>query len=269
MIIITIVLIITSVYALVSGITELPFSSVFQDTVANAEYYIIKAPVKYVKNVFAEYHDLKLVYRENKKLKRSLDNYASELAMNEVLSNELSEIKKITNIESLPTDYKVKYTTIIERDAESWSNQVKIDMGTNSKIKKGMAVITSKGMIGTVTKVGTISSTVTLLCSENNSVQLPVMIVNGNNTYYGLLNGYNVKSGTYKISLLSTVDKIQKGLNVTTSGLGGKGKSPRGILVGKVVGFNAGNDASGKYVTVKPSVNYDTLNYVAVVQRVN
>lgn len=34
-------------------------------------------------------------------------------------------------------------------------------------------------------------------------------------------------------------------------------------------GFNAGNDASGKYVTVKPSVNYDTLNYVAVVQRVN
>ena len=63
--------------------------------------------------------------------------------------------------------------------------------------------------------------------------------------------------------------KIQKGLNVTTSGLGGKGKSPRGILVGKVVGFNAGNDASGKYVTVKPSVNYDTLNYVAVVQRVN
>ena len=146
---------------------------------------------------------------------------------------------------------------------------MKIDMGTNSKIKKGMAVITSKGMIGTVTKVGTISSTVTLLCSENNSVQLPVMIVDGNNTYYGLLNGYNVKSGTYKISLLSTVDKIQKGLNVTTSGLGGKGKSPRGILVGKVVGFNAGNDESGKYVTVKPSVNYDTLNYVAVVQRVN
>ena len=88
MIVITVVLIVTSVYALVSGITELPFSSVFQDTIANAEYYVIKAPVNYVKNVFTEYHDLKLVYRENKKLKRSLDNYASELAMNEVLSNE-------------------------------------------------------------------------------------------------------------------------------------------------------------------------------------
>lgn len=269
MIVITVVLIVTSVYALVSGITELPFSSVFQDTIANAEYYVIKSPVNYVKNVFTEYHDLKLVYRENKKLKRSLDNYASELAMNEVLSNELSEMKKITNIESLPTDYKVKYTTIIERDAESWSNQVKINMGSNSQIQKGMAVITSKGMIGTVTKVGTISSTVTLLCSENNSVQLPVMIVDGENTYYGLVNSYNVKAGTYKVSLLSTVDKIQKGLNVTTSGLGGKGKSPKGILVGKVVGFNEGTDASGKYVTVKPSVNFDSLNYVAVVQRVN
>ena len=56
---------------------------------------------------------------------------------------------------------------------------------------------------------------------------------------------------------------------MTTSGLGGKGKSPKGILVGKVVGFNEGTDASGKYVTVKPSVNFDSLNYVAVVQRVN
>ena len=62
---------------------------------------------------------------------------------------------------------------------------------------------------------------------------------------------------------------FQKGLNVTTSGLGGKGKSPKGILVGKVVGFNEGTDASGKYVTVKPSINFDSLHYVAVVQRVN
>lgn len=269
MILITMVLIITSVYALLAGITELPFSGIFQDTIANAEYYVIKAPINYVKNVVEEYHDLKLVYRENKKLKRSLDNYASELAMNDVLSNELAEMKKITNIENLPTDYKVKYTTIIERDADSWSNQVKIDMGSNSQIKKGMAVITSKGMIGTVTKVGAISSTVTLLCSENNSVQLPVMIQDGDQTYYGLLNSYNVKDGTYKVSLLSTVDKVKKGLTVTTSGLGGKGKSPKGILVGKVVGFNAGNDASGKYVTVKPSVDYDQMSFVAVVQRVN
>ena len=95
------------------------------------------------------------------------------------------------------------------------------------------------------------------------------MIVDGENTYYGLVNSYNVKSGTYKVSLLSTVDKIKKDLNVTTSGLGGKGKSPKGILVGKVIGFNEGTDASGKYVTVKPSVNFDSLNYVAVVQRVN
>ena len=51
MIIITIVLIITSVYALVSGITELPFSSVFQDTVANADTMdILTLPIN---NVFS------------------------------------------------------------------------------------------------------------------------------------------------------------------------------------------------------------------------
>lgn len=268
MIWLTIVLVAVSVVALLTNTSGLPFSSVLKDTVANVEYYTIKAPISYVSNVFKEYNDLKLVYRENKKLKKSLDNYARELALNDVLSKELEELKNITGIDSLTTDYKVKYTTVIERDSENWDNQVTIDLGSASKVKKGMAVITSQGMIGTITKVNAVSSTVTLLTSEKNSAQLPVMIISNNKTYYGLLDSYSVSKKAYKIMLLSTTDSIVKGSKVTTSGLGGSGKSPKGILVGTVTGFSSGNNATGKSVTVKPSADFDSLNYVAVVQRV-
>ena len=268
MIWLTIVLVAVSVVALLTNTSGLPFSSVLKDTVANVEYYTIKAPISYVSNVFKEYNDLKLVYRENKKLKKSLDNYARELALNDVLSKELEELKNITGIDSLTTDYKVKYTTVIERDSENWDNQVTIDLGSASKVKKGMAVITSQGMIGTITKVNAVSSTVTLLTSEKNSAQLPVMIISNNKTYYGLLDSYSVSKKAYKIMLLSTADSIVKGSKVTTSGLGGSGKSPKGILVGTVTGFSSGNNATGKSVTVKPSADFDSLNYVAVVQRV-
>ena len=93
------------------------------------------------------------------------------------------------------------------------------------------------------------------------------MITDGSATYYGLLNSYNIKSKTFNVSILSTVDKIAKGASVTTSGLGGKGKSPKGLLVGTVTSFSSGDNATGKTVTVKPAANFDDLNYVAVVKR--
>ncbi len=266
---ITIVLVVTSVISLLTSSNNVPGSGIMRDTVANIEYYVIKAPLNSVKGVFTEYNALKTVYRENKRLKRSLDNYARELALNNVLADELNELKDLTKIKSLTTDYKVKYTTVIKRDSENWDNKVIIDVGSGSNVKKGMGVITSKGMIGIVTSVNRVSSTVTLLTSEDRSIQLPVMIKSGKSTYYGLLNDYDVEKQTYQIQMLSTINKIKSGSTVTTSGLGGKGKTPRGILVGKVNSIRNSTSASGKIVTVKPSVNFDDLNYVAVVQRTN
>ena len=253
MIAVTIILVVVSVFSLLAN-ADIPGAYIVKDSVANIEYYIIKAPISYVRSVFQEYVDLKVVYRENKRLKKSLDGYAGELAMNNVLTNELEEMKKLTGIKNLSTDYELKYTNIIERDANNWSNEVTINIGSNSDVTNGMAVITSKGMIGTVTKVTPVSSTVTLLTDENAKSQLPVMIT-------------DIKSKTFNVSILSTVDKIAKGASVTTSGLGGKGKSPKGLLVGTVTSFSSGDNATGKTVTVKPAANFDDLNYVAVVKR--
>jgi len=269
LLIVAILLIAISALSILSNAQGLPFSEFIRDPVASIEYFVIKGPISFVSGVVKEYGELKDVYKENQKLKSSLDEYARELALNEVLDSELAELKDITKLQSLSTDYKIKYTTIIQRDAESWSNHVIIDVGSNADIKEGMAVMTSKGMIGTVTKVTALSSTVTLLTNENNTTQLPVMMVSDGKKYYGLLDNYDVNDGVYTVKLLSTVDSIKTGTKVTTSGLGGKGKSPKGILVGTVTGFSAGNSATGKSVTVKPSADFDSLNYVAVVQRVN
>ncbi|MBO6046944.1 MAG: rod shape-determining protein MreC [Erysipelotrichaceae bacterium] len=267
MLVIIVLLVAISTLSILTNAQGLPFSEVVRDPIANVEYYVIKGPINFVKNVFIEFNDLRKVYRENEKLKSSLDDYARELALNEVLDSELAELKEITKIDSLSTDYKIKYTTIIQRDAENWSNQVIINLGSNSKIEEGMAVITSAGMIGTVTKVTAISSVVTLLTNENTTSQVPVMIMSGGKKYYGLLDNYDVNEQVYNVKLLSTVDTVKTGSKVTTSGLGGKGKSPKGILIGTVTGFSAGNSATGKTVTVKPSVDFDSLNYVAVIQR--
>ena len=268
-IIVTIILVVFSILTLIIGRSATSVEVIFKDTIANIEYYLIKAPIEYVSGLVEEYNELKDVYEENEKLKEKLDNYARETALNEVLDSEMKELKELTSIDYLPTDYNVKYTTVIARDAENWNNEVTINLGSISGIKEGMAVITSKGMIGTVTNVSQLSSTVTLLTSENAKSQLPVMILSGENIYYGLLNRYELDSKSYRITLLSDVETIEKDSKVVTSGLGGVGKSPKGILVGTVDSFTVGDDSSQSVCLVTPAADYNSLNYVAVVQRVN
>lgn len=268
-VIITIVLVLFSVLTLVTSRSASGIETMFKDTIANIEYYVIKAPIQYVSDLFKEYSDLKDVYKENAKLKEELDNIARESAMNDVLSSEINQLKELTGIDYLPTDYRVKYTKVISRDAENWNNQVTIDLGNLSDIKEGMAVISAKGMIGTVTNVSEMSSTVSLLSSENAKSQLPIMIISGEQEYYGLLNRYDLSTKSYRITLLSDVEKLEKGAKVVTSGLGGVGKSPKGILIGTVEDYTVGDDATESVCNVKPSADFDSLNYVAVVQRVN
>jgi len=267
--IVTIVLVSFSIITLLTNRSSSSLETMFKDTIANIEYYIIKAPIQYVSGLLNEYSELKDVYEENEKLKKNLDNLAREAAINDVLTSENNQLKEITNIDYLPTDYNVKYTTVVARDAESWNNEVTINLGKISDIKEGMAVISADGMIGTVTKVTDMSSTVSLLSSENAKSQLPVMIMSGGKEYYGLLNRYDLNSKKYRITLLSDIEKIEKGAKVVTSGLGGVGKSPKGILIGTVDEYTIGDDATESVCMVKPSADFNSLNYVAVVQRVN
>ncbi len=268
-IIFTVVMLVFSLVSLLISRSPSSIESILKDTVANIEYYLVKTPIQYVSGLFSEFNELKDVYKENELLKQQLDKYAREAAINETLSLELEQMKEITKIDFLPTDYNVRYAKVISRDVESWTNEITIDLGETSGIKEGMAVISAKGMIGTVTKTDKISSTVSLLSAENPHSQLPVMIMSDNQEYYGLLNRYDTQTQTYRITLLSDVEKLDKDARVVTSGLGGVGKSPKGILVGTVSSFTPKSEATESVCQVKPSANFDSLNYVAVVQRVN
>ena len=84
-----------------------------------------------------------------------------------------------------------------------------------------------------------------------------------------MLNRYDIEKKAYRITLLSDVEKIDKNAKVVTSGLGGIGKSPKGILVGTVENYTSKSETIESSCLVKPSADFDSLNYVAVVQRVN
>ena len=244
-----------------------------EKTVSNSismiEYYLVNIPLSFIGDIFHEYNDLKDVYDENKKLKTKLDSYANVEAENEILTTEIDKLKKVTEIDYLPSDYQTKVATVQTRDQTNWNDEITIDLGSMNDIQEGMVVCDSKGMVGVVSKVTEISSTVSLVTSENPSNQIPVMVVNGDQVVYGLLENYNVNSQKLNVTLLSNIDKLEKGAKVYTSGLGGDGKSPKGIYIGKAKKLVTQTDGTTTTLTVTPAANMEDLSYVSVIKKVN
>ena len=262
--IITVAIVVFSTISLVFSRTQGGLERMVSDSIAAIEYYVVKKPVEFVSNLFSEYNELKDVYKENKILKAKLSSYASVEVNTDVLSKEIDELKKMLNIEYLPTDYNVKTTSFV-RESDDWNNEITIDLGSLAGVSKDMFVISSKGMIGKVTSVTEVTARVQLLTAENPTSALPIQVINGDQNVYGLLNRYDIESKCFEITLFSDVEKFEDNAKVITSGLGGK--APKGIYIGTVESSIVSEDGTSKTIRVKPAADFNDLSYVAVVFR--
>lgn len=262
--IITVAIVVFSTISLVFSRTQGGIERMVSDSIAAIEYYVVKKPVEFVSNLFSEYNELKDVYKENKILKAKLSSYASVEVNTDVLSKEIDELKKMLNIEYLPTDYNVKTTSFV-RESDDWNNEITIDLGSLAGVSKDMVVISSKGMIGKVTSVTEVTARVQLLTAENPTSALPIQVINGDQNVYGLLNRYDIESKCFEITLFSDVEKFEDNAKVITSGLGGK--APKGIYIGTVESSIVSEDGTSKTIRVKPAADFNDLSYVAVVFR--
>lgn len=264
-----VVVILVSVIGFFVGRKQSRLEKTLSNSISMIEYYIIKKPISFVNDIFNEYNDLKDVYDENRILKEKLDSYVNIESENEVLQSEIKKLKKLTEMDYLPNDYKTKAASVQIRDQTNWNDEITIDAGSLNNVQEGMAVCDSKGMIGVVSHVTEISSTVLLLTSENPSNQIPVMIINGDQTIYGLLKNYDVNKKVLNITLLSGIDKLEKNAKVYTSGLCGDGKCPKGIYIGKAKKLVTQSDGTTMTLTVKMAAQFKDLSYVSVVKKVN
>lgn len=262
--IITVAIVVFSTISLVFSRTQGGLERMVSDSIAAIEYYVVKKPVEFVSNLFSEYNELKDIYKENKILKAKLSSYASVEVNTDVLSKEIDELKKMLNIEYLPTDYNVKTTSFV-RESDDWNNEITIDLGSLAGVSKDMVVISSKGMIGKVTSVTEVTARVQLLTAENPTSALPIQVINGDQNVYGLLNRYDIESKCFEITLFSDVEKFEDNAKVITSGLGGK--APKGIYIGTVESSIVSEDGTSKTIRVKPAADFNDLSYVAVVFR--
>lgn len=191
------------------------------------------------------------------------DSYIIQKNLNTSLEEEINELKDILELNKTKTAFDNINATVISRNNQYWLNTIIIDKGKDSKIKKGMAVITKNGLIGKISKVTKTTSEVKLLTTSDIKYKTSVSIRIKNKDYYAILNGYDQNKQLLKVVAVDKNIEIKKGDIVLTSGLG---NIPQGIYVGKVESFEMDNYDLSKNVYIKAKQNFNSINYVTVLR---
>ncbi len=240
------------------------FEQVLKDVVITSER-IVTFPFRYVTNEFIEFINLRKVYEENEILKRNLDRYDLIYTQNQELKRQLDELKREMNIDYVLTDYEYLSAAVINRNIGYWYDTITINKGSSSGIKKDMAVITSKGLIGKVVKTTSFNSEVKLITSSNSNNRISIIIENTEGTSYGILSSYDEKNNELLVEGISDNKEIKEGSVAYTSGL--NDIFPSGIRVGTVSKVEKDNYGLSKIVHITPSANIGEVSLVSVLKR--
>ena len=212
-----------------------------------------------------DYKKLKDVEKKYKALLDNVERIDSLNAENMELRKQLEAMKSELKIENTLTDYEYLNATVISRNVAYWYNTITIDKGSYNGVKEDMVVVNSKGLIGKVVNTTLFTSDIRLLTTGDTINKISITINDGNNSVNGLIKNYNYNTGFLEVEGISNTEKVMKDANVYTSGLGGI--FPSGILIGKVVNVKTDEYDLAKLIDVEPVVDFNDINYVAVLKR--
>lgn len=192
-------------------------------------------------------NQIKKLEAENQQLKAQNNNFRKEL-----------KVKDISKYDPLNA-------TVIARNPDQWMNKAIIDKGKKDGIKPNMAVMTSEGLVGRISKVNQFSAQVDLLSTTSRNGKLSVNIQHNSNKVFGLINHYDSKTNELVISDIDNKDKIEKGDKVLTSGL--TDQMPSNLYIGEVTKVENDQYGLSREVRVKTAADLGDLDHVYVAKR--
>ena len=206
---------------------------------------------------------IRRIIEENEQLKDENERLKSEiisLRLTERDLQELRELARILNYNSILYERRFTAANVISLDGTNWFNIFTIDRGTGDGVYKDAVVINGEGLIGTVIDLGSDWAKVISIIDETNKVSF---IVLRDPDLIGILQGDG--NGGLSGFMLDNQAGIVEGDILVTSGIGINPMYPKGIEVGRVTSVNYNIDTQLKTITIEPSVKFKNLRKVAVI----
>ena len=243
-----------------------PLIQQFGNDIAGFADGIVAYPVNAVQGVADSVSGLMNAYTENRELKQKVSELAQVKVRDQTLAKENKQLKAELKLKNSLTDYSTVSAAVMSRTPSSWQQQLVINKGQTSGIKKNMPVLSGGGLIGRVAEVNKTNSKVELLSYTSESSNRFSIVINGTDgkSVNGIITGYNARTNELIMGQVTSTAKIKKGAKVVTNGMGGI--TPKGLYVGKVSRIGKDDYGLAKKVYIKPATNFNEINIVTVAE---
>ena len=243
-----------------------PLIQQFGNDIAGFADGIVAYPVNAVQGVADSVSGLMNAYTENRELKQKVSELAQVKVRDQTLAKENKQLKAELKLKNSLTDYSTVSAAVMSRTPSSWQQQLVINKGQTSGIKKNMPVLSGGGLIGRVAEVNKTNSKVELRSDTSESSNRFSIVINGTDgkSVNGIITGYNARTNELIMGQVTSTAKIKKGAKVVTNGMGGI--TPKGLYVGKVSRIGKDDYGLAKKVYIKPATNFNEINIVTVAE---
>jgi rod shape-determining protein MreC len=212
--------------------------------------------IQTIQGVFQEYIFLVQLQKENTLLKQRIVELKKENGQLKEMALTHERLQKLLRFREKISP-SMMAAEVIGQDPSSWFKSVTINKGEREGVRKGMAVISSEGVVGQILKTGLHHSTVLLITDYNSAIDSIIQrtrakaIVEGNGENRCLLK-YLLRS-----------EEVIIGDIVVTSGL--SGNFPKGLMVGEISKVEKAGQGIFQFAELVPSVDLTKLEEVLVI----
>lgn len=238
-----------------------------RDTTGYVQQWFYK-PAGYIAGLFQDIGNLRSVYEENEQLRMTAAAYARDKVEYNAIQQEnerLSAALKFTEEQKKIYDYKYLIAQVVAVSPDAYNRTLTINLGAREGIRERMAVVTVDGMIGFISKVSELTSTVMPITSLNAEESgISATVLGKQKQSFGILSGYNSETEHLLMTKISAEDPIKKGDTVITSGLGNV--FPRGMIIGTVESTQDSDIGLTRTANIKLAAKLDQLSEVFVVK---
>ena len=211
---------------------------------------LLAVPAKIVSGTLNYFYDFKNIREENERLREENRELVIKSSKTAALEVENKLLYNLLNYVS-PKDADFITAKVIAEESNAFSRALILYTAGQKNVKKGQIVLSDRGVVGRIERVGSVYSKVLLLTDINSKV--PVIIESSR--VRGILSGDN--TSVPKLIFTPLEAEITVGDKIVTSGVAGV--FPSGLPIGKVVSIEKNS------IKVKTFSNLDRIEYVRIV----
>jgi rod shape-determining protein MreC len=239
-----------------AGSTALALISPLQEVVSKVTHPI--------GNFFSTLVRLPSIRRENSELRDRISALEEQVNTTTADQNRLRQLEALLGLqESIGPKVQTTAAQVISSGVSNFEWTISIDKGTTQGIAVDMPVVAPAGLVGHVVKVSANASVVQLIIDPDSAVAGRLDVTGKT----GLLMGAGEQD--MRMGLVDTTTDVGPDERVVTAGYRIPGVAtslyPPNVLIGTVSRVVPDSAALEKFITVRPAVDFSTLDLVLVV----